>query len=197
MELNRLYQKTVESWTDRVNALAPDQWDKPTPCQEWNVRQLINHVVGEDRWTGPLMRGSTIADVGDRLDGDLLGDDPIHAALTAASESTDAVAETLPQNGVVHLSYGEERMDEYVLQLAADHLIHGWDLAAATGGDTSLDPDLVSEVAAWFADREEVYRSAGAVGPRAPTTGEPQADLLAAFGRDPGWGTDNAAGASS
>ena len=195
MELNTLYQRTVESWTDRVNAVGPDQWDKPTPCQEWNVRQLVNHVVGEDRWTEPLMRGSTIADVGDRFDGDLLGDDPTHAAVTAASEATQAVAETLPQHGVVHLSYGEEQMDEYVLQLAADHLIHGWDLAAATGGDTGLDPDLVSEVAAWFADREELYRSAGAVGPRAATTGDPRSDLLAAFGRDPGWGTDNATSA--
>jgi uncharacterized protein (TIGR03086 family) len=195
MELNMLYLRTVESWTDRVRTLGTGQWEKPTPCGEWNVRQLINHVVGEDRWTGPLMRGSTIADVGDRFDGDLLGDDPIQAALTAASEATQVVAETLPQHGVVHLSYGEEQMDEYVLQLAADHLIHGWDLAAATGGETVLDPDLVSDVAAWFADREELYRSAGAVGPRAPTTGEPQADLLAAFGRDPGWGADDAADA--
>ena len=56
--------------------------------------------------------------------------------------------------GTVHLSYGEEQMAEYVHQLAADHLVHAWDLAVATGGDTRLDPHLVAEVAAWFAERE-------------------------------------------
>ena len=52
-------------------------------------------------------------------------------------------------------------MDEYVHQLAADHLVHGWDLAVATGGDTRLDPALVAEVAGWYADREDLYRQAG------------------------------------
>ena len=83
------------------------------------------------------------------------------------------VAETLPSNGTVHLSYGEEKMDEYVHQLAADHLIHGWDLAVATGGDPRLDPALVHEVAAWFADREDLYRQAGIVGPRARVARRP------------------------
>jgi uncharacterized protein (TIGR03086 family) len=187
MDLNTMYQRTVESWADRVKAVGSDQWDKPTPCTDWNVRELVNHVVGEDLWTGPLMRGSTIEEVGDRFDGDLLGDQPTETALSAAEEATAAVAETLPSQGTVHLSYGEEQMDEYIHQLAADHLIHGWDLAAATGGDTQLDAELVAEVGAWFAEREEMYRSAGAVGERASSGGDPQSDLLAGFGRDAGW----------
>jgi uncharacterized protein (TIGR03086 family) len=187
MDLNTLYRRTVEGWADRVNAVGDDQWQLPTPCTEWNVRELVNHVVGEDLWTGPLMRGSTIEEVGDRFDGDLLGDDPLRRALAAATEATGAVAELLPTGGTVHLSYGEEQMEEYVHQIAVDHLIHGWDLAAATGGDTGLDPELVQAVATWFADREDLYRQAGAIGPRAQSPGGPQGDLLAGFGRDPGW----------
>src|SRR5215510_7865061 len=114
MDLNTLYQRTVESWADRVNAVRDDQWELPTPCSDWNVRELVNHVVGEDLWTGPLMRGSTIEEVGDRFDGDLLGDDPLKSALRAATEATGAVAEMLPTQGTVDLSYGEEQMDEYV-----------------------------------------------------------------------------------
>ena len=64
-------------------------------------------------------------------------------------------------------------MGEYVRQLSADHLIHGWDLGAATGGDASMDPELVAEVGAWFSQREEMYRGAGAVGPRASGFGDP------------------------
>jgi hypothetical protein len=75
-----------------------------------------------------------------------------------------------------------------VLQLCADHLVHAWDLAAATGGNRRLDDDLVVAVASWFAEREELYRSAGAIGERASYDGhDPQGQLLVAFGRDPTW----------
>lgn len=193
MDLSTLYRRTMECWAVRVNAVQPDQWADPTPCRDWTVRDLTNHVVGEDLWTVPLMRGRTIEDVGDRLEGDLLGDDPIAVALHAAAEAEEVVIEMLPSGGKVQLSYGEEDMAEYVHQLAADHLVHAWDIAAATGGDTRLDRALVTEVAHWFADREEIYRSAGAVGPRASLTGDPQHDLLAGFGRDASWGVNHAA----
>src|SRR6476469_8499751 len=84
-------------------------------------------------------------------------------------------------------------MDEYVRQLVADHLVHGWDLAAATGRDRTLDPGLVAEVAAWFVGTEDAYRSGGAVGPRMPSRDDPQSDLLARFGRDAAWGPAHAA----
>jgi uncharacterized protein (TIGR03086 family) len=194
MDLYTLYHRSVESWADRVNAVREDQWDAPTPCRGWSVRDLANHVAGEDRWTVPLMRGTSIDEVGDALDGDLLGEDPIGQALAAAAEATTVVAETLPGGGTVQLSYGEERMEEYVHQLAADHLVHGWDLAVATDGDPRLDPALVHEVGTWFADREALYRQAGAIGDRATAAGhDPQSVLLAGFGRDPGWGPNHAA----
>jgi len=187
MELDELYRRTVEGWAARVAAVPADRWDAPTPCTDWTVRDLVNHVVGEDLWTGPLMRGATIAEVGDRFDGDLLGDDPVGGASAAAQEAAAVVAETLPAHGTVHLSYGVEKADEYIHQLAADHLVHGWDLAAGTGQDRTLDTELVAAVAAWFADREEMSRAGGVIGPRGALTGDPQADLLAGFGRDAGW----------
>lgn len=184
MEMESLYRRTVESWTDRILTVDPEQWTAGTPCVDWDVRALVNHVVGEDLWTEPLVQGSTIAEVGDRLDGDLLGADPRETALDAAQRATQAVAEALPKGGKVHLSYGDEDIAEYLAQLSADHLIHGWDLAAATGGNTDLDPELVADVAAWFAERENLYRSAGLIGDRAAAPDDPQSQLLAAFGRD-------------
>ena len=74
------------------------------------------------------------------------------------------------------------------MQLAADHLVHGWDLAVATGGDTRMDPHLVHAIAQWFDDREEAYRGGGAIAARGSLTGDAQHDLLARFGRDAGWG---------
>ena len=140
-------------------------------------------VVGEGLWTVPLLRGASIDEVGSDLDGDVLGPDPLATAWAAAGSAVGVVDELVTRGGHVHLSYGEENMGEYVRQLCADHLIHGWDLAAATGGDISMDPELLAEVGAWFAGREAMYRSGGAIGPRASGAGDPQSELLAAFGR--------------
>ena len=184
MDVVELHNQTVAKFARLVNEVGPDQWSQPTPCADWDVRMLVNHVVGEERWTVPLMEGKTIADVGDSLDGDLLGDDPVAATSAAAREAQAAAARTIAK---VHLSYGDEDPDEYLRQLAADHLIHGWDLAAAIGADIRLDPELVGEVAEWFAEREEIYRSSGAIAERVEGFTDPGEQLLGAFGRDPRW----------
>jgi uncharacterized protein (TIGR03086 family) len=195
MDLNTLYHRTVEHWADVVVAVGEDQWDAPTPCSEWSVRDLVNHVTGEDLWTAALMDGSTIEEVGSRLDGDLLGDEPVGRSIDAAKAATTSVAIRLPQGGTVPLSFGDTDVAEYVWQLAADHLVHSWDLSAATGTERRLDPALVSGVAGWWAEREEMYRSAGAVAPRAISHGGAQGDLLATFGRDSEWGPNHACAA--
>ncbi len=187
MELTTLHRRAVEHWAARVAVVRSEQWSDPTPCAGWTVRDLVNHVVGEELWAVPLLRGATIQEVGAQFDGDVLGDDPLERARLTASVATATVDEVVPGGGRVHLSYGEEDMGEYVRQLCADHLVHGWDLAAATGGDRAMDPELVAEVGAWFAQREALYRSAGVIGPRPPDTGEPQSDLLAGFGRSSDW----------
>jgi uncharacterized protein (TIGR03086 family) len=191
MDVNTLYHRTVECFADRVNAVKEDQWGDPTPCPEWTVRDLANHVTYENLWTVPLMEGATIEEVGDRFEGDVLGDDPIGSALAAARAAIASVAAQLPQGGTVQLSFGETPKEEYAMQLAADNLVHGWDLAVATGGDTRMDPNLVHAIADWFDDREEMYRGGGAISARGPLTGDAQHDLLARFGRDAAWGPNH------
>ncbi len=186
MDVVSLHRRTVGEWTSRVESVGPDQWGSATPCAGWDARALVNHVVGEDLWTVPLLEGRTIAEVGDGLDGDLVGDRPVEAAAEAAAAALAAVGSTDLGGALVHLSYGDEDAGEYLRQLAADHLIHAWDLARATGGSTQLDPELVAEVASWFADREGAYRAAGIIGdPPDGTFEHPQDRLLAAFGRQP------------
>lgn len=187
MDVVELHRRASEEFVRQVAAVRPDQWDAPTPCADWDVRTLVNHVVGEERWTVPLMAGRTIEDVGGSLDGDLLGDDPADAAAHAARAAQNAVTEPVLRGATVQLSYGEESAAEYVYQLATDHLVHGWDLAVAIGGDAQLDPEAVAEVASWFKDREELYRGGGAIGPRLEGFSSATESLLGAFGRDPSW----------
>lgn len=185
-----LYRRCADAWKERVAAVPSTAWSDPTPCEDWSVHDLVNHVTYENVWAPPLFEGRTIAEVGDQFEGDLLGDDPVAAAHQAADASVAAADARLPEGGTVALSFGDTPVEEYVAQLAADHLVHAWDLAAATGGDRRFDPELVAGVGAWFDGMEELYRSAGAIGPAAESTGDPQDDLIARFGRDPGWRAD-------
>ncbi len=184
MDAVELHNRTVADFAELVSGVGADQWSAPTPCSDWDVRTLVNHVVGEERWAVPLMAGKTIAEVGNALDGDLLEDDPVGAASLAAREAAVAATSAIDK---VHLSYGDEDPDEYLRQLAADHLIHGWDLAVAIGEPPRMDAEIVGEVRKWFAEREELYRSAGMIGEHLKGFTDPSDALLAAFGRDPRW----------
>lgn len=185
MDLVDLHQRACAEFGNRLRAVRADQWTSTTPCTEWDVRALVNHIVYEDLWTPPLMAGQTIAEVGDRFEGDVLGDDPVGAYDKASADAIVAVHEEGALTRIVHLSFGDVPGEEYVWQLFTDHLIHAWDLARGIGADESLNPDLVNACAGWFAEREEIYRSSGAIGPAMTVAADagPQTRLLAAFGR--------------
>lgn len=180
----------VELFGAAVGSIGPHDWDRPTPCTEWDVRQLVNHVTGEDLWAERLFAGATIAEVGDALDGDLLGARPL-LAWEAAARAVGAAART---EGVlaatVQLSFGEVPGSEYAMQLFADHLVHSWDLLTAIGSAARLPADLVAACLPWMTANEDAYRQAGLIGrrpgplPASPAgAGHEQTILLAMFGR--------------
>ena len=183
--LTELHRRAVEGFGERVAAVADDHWGRPTPCTDWDVRALVNHLVNENLWTRPLMEGATIEQVGDRFEGDLLGDDPKAAWTAAAREAIDAVGVEGALDRTVQLSFGVTPSVEYVMQLTADHLIHSWDLARAIGADERLDPEIVELIAVWFEPNEAGWREAGIIGrrPEIPPGADAQTLLLAGWGR--------------
>jgi uncharacterized protein (TIGR03086 family) len=186
MDVSGQYRQASNRFGTLVRTVSAGQWHDPTPCAGWDVRTLVNHVVGENRWAVPLFAGQTVADVGDRLDGDLLGEDPIKAWDVSAADACDTVDHPGAMTATVHLSFGDFSGEEYANQLFADLLIHGWDLARAIGADEHLDPNLTQTCERWFTSWEDGYRQAGAVGPRVSVeTDDPATQLLAAFGRNP------------
>jgi uncharacterized protein (TIGR03086 family) len=181
-----IYTRSSAGFVARVHAVG-ENWAAATPLPGWNVRDLVNHLVNEERWTPELLSGATIAEIGDRFEGDLLGDDPTAACDRAAAAALAAIGATGAMERVVQLSFGEQAGHEYTMQLAADHLVHTWDLARAVGADETLDPDAVAAVLEWFDATEMLYREAGLIGARVevgPGAG-PQEMLLARFGRKP------------
>jgi uncharacterized protein (TIGR03086 family) len=180
-----LYEAAIDQFSRVVDEVPDTAWRSPTPCADWDVRELVNHMVGENLWLPPLAAGQTIAEVGDALDGDLLGDDPRQAWRDSVAGAL-AAAKGVDLDATVHLSFGDVPAQEYLWQLTADALVHSWDLARSTGQQEALPADVVGAVSDWFDDREELYRSGGAIGPATATTSQdPQDQLIARFGRTP------------
>lgn len=185
-DLPHLHERALEATGRVVAGIGDDQWDADSPCDGQTVGELLNHVVTGNLWAGELMAGKTIDEVGDRLDGDVLGDDPKAAysesARVAAAAFTSAGAMERP----VAVSYGPVPGEVYARHRFFDVLVHGWDLAKGTGQDTTLDPELVQASRAAIEPDLEAFRGAGALG--APLAvaddADPQTRFLAQLGRE-------------
>lgn len=178
------FRRASDSFVQQARKISQEQWSGPTPCAEWDVRTLVNHVAGEYLWVPELLAERTIADVGDRFDGDVLGADPLQTLVDAREAALAAVDGPNALDTTTHLSFGDLPAREYVKQMAIDSVIHSWDLAKAVGADDALDPELVElcyvELQAIAAD----WRGAGAFGPEtAPSDASTQAKMLALTGR--------------
>jgi uncharacterized protein (TIGR03086 family) len=178
------FRRASAGFVQRAERIRDDQWTSPTPCAEWNVRALVNHIAGEYMWMPELIAGKTIAEVGNRFDGDVLGDQPVHALAAAQQAAVAALDESGALERAVHLSFGDLPALAYVKQMAVDSVIHAWDLARGTGGDEALDPDLVAMAYEELERSAEDWRSGGVFGPATtPTNTSTQAKLLALSGR--------------
>lgn len=182
------HREALELFTERVHAIGPDQWDAPTPCTEWSVRDLVNHLTAEQLWVPVLVRdGSTIEEQGDRFDGDQLGDDPVATWDRAVAGALEAFAEPGALSRTVHLSSGPDSALKYCSQMTMDAVVHAWDLSRAIGAEERLPRPLVDfavrEVSPYAADLEKT----GLFGaPQPPPPGaDAQAKLLALLGRRP------------
>lgn len=137
-----------------VHRISDDQWTSPTPCTEWDVRALVDHLVYETLWVPDLVAGATLADVGDRYEGDRLGDDPVAAWATARTAAVAGVGASA-LDVAVHTSGGALTADEYLTQMLFDAAIHGWDLATSIGVDHAIPDDVALDLEAWFAPQVE------------------------------------------
>jgi uncharacterized protein (TIGR03086 family) len=184
MDLVELHATAEGECNARVHAIRDDQWTNPTPCTEWDVRTLLNHLVYEQLWAPELLRGATVEEIGDRFDGDVLGDDPFKSWSTAARAAHDEVAK-VDMNRMIHVSWGQIPASEYVDQLILDLAVHGWDVAKGIGYDDTIDPGVVDAVLSEVERDAEMLRASGVFGTPVPVAADadPQTRLLALLGR--------------
>jgi uncharacterized protein (TIGR03086 family) len=175
-----LYRRATARAVEVAHGIEPSQLGGPTPCAEWSVQDLLEHLVGGTRFLAAA-----------------LGADPSDAPSPATAEDLAAgVADCLDiledPAALDRRSASPLGFEWSGLQATAgtfmDVLVHTWDLATATGQNAALDPELVDACVAMFLpDMPERGRAAGIVGPAIPMApgASPQDHLLAAMGRQP------------
>jgi len=144
----------------------PEQWTWSTPCSEWNVRQLVNHMAGGNINYVHLLEGGTAEEFLRQREADVLGADPITAYVRSVQSCAAAFAEPSMLNRLVDYPLGTITGRQALAVRITDTTIHTWDLARAIGGDEHLDNDLV----AWIDDHLEVIYAGLAETPTAAGT---------------------------
>ena len=184
--LPRHYSAALNHFGLLVRQVEPQQWALPTPCRQWTVRDLVNHVTAQQRWVPPLLAGVSAAEVGDRLEGDVLGQDPALAWKRAAAEAEEAVHAEQALAITVALWDGPALAAHLCAQLAMDTVVHAWDLARAIDADAGLPRGLVAFALRELSGYADRLSASGLFDPPRPVPrgADPQTRLLALTGRD-------------
>jgi uncharacterized protein (TIGR03086 family) len=188
MDLDTM-RRACDSTERFVERVTPEHYALATPCAEWDVGALLNHLVGTLA-LGQALLGDAPPTVrmgpGELPDVDLVGDDPAKAYRLGV-ESLLAAAGGDALDRVHRTPLGDMPGAALGGFTTLDILVHGWDLARATGQPPALEPDLAESTLAFA-------RQAFTGQPRAPRIGTEVAvpaeasatDRLVAFlGRTP------------
>jgi uncharacterized protein (TIGR03086 family) len=171
-----------------VAGITPDQYDLPTPCTEWDVRALLDHLLGAVTMWLDLPAGAADTSV---LAQEHAGDDPVRSydaitATTLAAWRADGVVDN-----PVQFPGGMEMPGAFAARmLAGDVLVHGWDLAQATGQSAVWDQELADDILGWQEEAArrfppEMRGHAFAPEVEAPADADAMTRLLCVAGRQP------------
>jgi uncharacterized protein (TIGR03086 family) len=172
-------QRTLADAERLIASLRPDELSLPTPCSEWNVRQVIDHMIGTNHAFARAVSGAAPAHGASPS-----GDDP--AAAYAASARAALAAWQTPGalERTLNLPFGRMPGAQAIGFNIGDQLVHTWDLAKATGRDRTLDAEAAAAVLEAVRQRvsPEARGPGRPFGPEQPCPPDaPISDRLAAF----------------
>lgn len=187
MQLHSTLEKAVTETANVLRGVRPEQFGAPTPCHAWDVRTLTNHLVQVG--SALNLAGHRQAVPGDLWGQDLLGDDWAGRFDKDTDEAVAAWADPAAWEGTLNLGGGDMPAPLIATMLASDLVIHGWDLARATGQDYRCDEAAAEMTYRFVADMGEQGQQMGIFAAPQPTPDDasPLDRALALSGRDPGW----------
>ena len=153
----------TDTFLDRLHRVSEAQFDLPTPCEGWNVRDLINHVAVGSQMAVALVNGCTTEEaaaiIGGQTEGDLLA-----SCRARLDEVIAAVEGPIADDVIVHHPIGDVPVSQLVSFRIGDLALHSWDLSRATGMNEALPPELVERAYADFKPLEAIIGSIGLFG---------------------------------
>lgn len=189
MELRPLMVRAVETSNAVVRGIEPEMMDRPTPCPEFDVRTLLGHLSG---WMTEPARAAALKQPNTGAPGEDFT--PESGWAESLTERTHATAEawSAPDawEGTASLSGDMQMPAETIGGLVfAEFLLHGWDLAMASGQGYALDDDLAEALFGQVSSMADMGRRYGAFGPEVPVpaSASPADRALGLAGRDPAW----------
>lgn len=148
MDTLEALSQSSQEFESRLRGVAEHQWDLPTPCAEWTVRELTNHLLLGTRMTVQLLAGASRDAVVAELGDDLMADsqDPVADFVTLATQMQEGFAAPTGLEGMVDHPMGQIPRTMFVGFRIMDNGTHAWDLARALGADEQLGTDLVTRM---------------------------------------------------
>ena len=185
VDLPEVHAQALDATHRLVAGIGDEQWDDVSDCEDWTVRELVNHIVTGNYWAEELASGKTIEEVGDRLDGDVLGDDPVGVYDDSAARAAAAFRAPGAMDAPCAVSYGPVPGSVYCGHRFIDVLVHGWDVAKSTGQDTTLRPTSSTRAGRWSSPSSTCSSAAVRSGPtvEVPDDADAETKLLAVLGR--------------
>jgi uncharacterized protein (TIGR03086 family) len=185
MDLLDLDRRALAATGVHVAAVAPGDLARPTPCAEWDVRALLNHVLGNNDLYARAVSGEAV-DWSER-ERDRVGDDPA-AVFAASADVITAALGAADLDAAVAFPFGRLPAAQAIAVHFVDVLVHGWDLAMALGRDASLDPRLASaalDIVAFYPP--ELFGTPAYFAEQRPSPhgAPPDVRLVSALGRTP------------
>ncbi|MBV9411170.1 MAG: TIGR03086 family protein [Acidimicrobiia bacterium] len=170
-----------------LGSVRREQWELPTPCEEWDVRELVNHVIGGNRRYEMLLHDASAADLLPTRSQDHVGGDAVASFDTTAAEAIAAFEEPGALERTVHHPAGDRSGLDLLWLRVAEWAVHAWDLARAIGADDRLNPELVDALLARLTDHGTGLEAGGyyAAAATPGANASPQARLLLLAGRQP------------
>jgi uncharacterized protein (TIGR03086 family) len=187
VDLLDAHGRALDVFDRTVHETGPGDWRRGTPCTEWSIRDLVNHLVAEQLWVPHLLAGATLDDVGDRYAGDVLGDDPVAVWEQASAAAREAWLSPGAVQRTVHVSFGLIPAEEYGWQMTLDLAVHGWDLATALGAPNPVPGELAARLLDMLRPMVEEWQGLGVFDPPVAVsrTASAPTRLVALLGRHP------------
>ncbi|GAY11820.1 TIGR03086 family metal-binding protein [Pseudonocardia sp. N23] len=182
------FRRCADAFGAKVAAVPPERWADPSPCVEWTARDVVGHVVN--------LHQAALVPVGRALSpAPTVEEDPFEAIRAARADVEAVLADPAVAGRLVDTPVGVMPAATHVDRVVSvEMVLHGWDLARATGQDDEIDPAEVERLWPRMSTMSEELRTPGTLGPRivvfgpevpVPADAPLQDRLLGAIGRDP------------